>query len=107
MTSFQVVTWLMIFTALETIAIMAVWAARSVWWKYQAGRSLMALMVGQIGIIGLAIASRLFGYDYPNRDLHYTIFYTILALAMAWVGATIVKAQTADRQATPSHGRKE
>lgn len=98
--SFHIVTVLMSFTALETIVIIGIWWARSTWWKYQAGRSLMALMVAQIGIIGLAIGSRLFGYDYPNRDLHYTIFYLLLALAMAWVGITIVRAQAADRRAS-------
>lgn len=105
--SFHVVTALMTFTAIETLAIMAVWALRSTWWKYQAGRSLMALMVGQIGIIGLAVASRLFGYDYPNRDLHYIIFYLLLALAMSWVGITIIKAQAADRRSTAAHRREE
>lgn len=103
MTSFQVVTGLMIFTAIETIVILAIWSARSVWWKYQAGRSIMALMISQIGIIGLAIASRLFGYDYPDRDLHYIIFYAFLAVAMTWVGITILQAQAVDRQSTPSH----
>lgn len=105
--SFHIVTMLMVFAAVETLAIMVMWWARSAWWKYQAGRSIMAMLAAQIGIIGLAVASRLFGYDYHNRDLHYMIFYTVLALAMAWLGVTIMKAQAADRRSTPSHRNEE
>lgn len=98
MTTFHLVTVFMIFTLLETAFIIAIWASRSVWWKYPAGRSLMALLTGQIGIISLAISSRILGYDYPHRDTFYIIFYLILAAAMAWVGVTILRAQAADRQ---------
>lgn len=105
--SFQIVTMLMTFAAFVTMAIMVMWWARSAWWKYQAGRSIMALLAAQVGIIGLAIASRVFGYDYPNRDLHYIIFYAVLVIAMAWLGLTIMKAQAADRRANTSHRNEE
>lgn len=101
--SFHTVTMLMAFTAIETIIIMVMWWARSAWWKYQAGRSIMSLLVAQVGIIGLAVASRIFGYDYPNRDMHYTVFYALLAFAMGWLGVTIMKAQAADRRSAPMH----
>lgn len=101
--SFHIVTMLMVFTAVETMTIMVMWWARSAWWKYEAGRSIMALLLGQIGIIGLAVSSRLFGYDYFHRDFYYMVFYLVLALAMAWLGVTIMKAQAADRQAEALH----
>lgn len=96
--SFHLVTALMIFVILETLITIVVWATRSPWWKYQAGRSLMALLAAQLGILTLAIMSRLFGYDFSHRDLLYSGFYLVLAMAMAWVGATIVKAQNNDRK---------
>lgn len=63
----------------------------------------MALLAAQVGIIGLAVSSRWLGYDYANRDLFYIVFYVVLALAMGWLGVTIMKAQAADRRSVPTH----
>lgn len=98
MSFFNVVTFLMGILILETVFTIGVWAARSPWFKYQAGRSLMALLLGQVGIVSLAIVSRLFGYEFPYREVVYTVFYLILVIAMAWVGITIVRAQNDDRK---------
>lgn len=98
MSFFDVVTALMLILILETVFTIGVWAARSPWFKYQAGRSLMALLIAQVGIVALAITSRVFGYEFPHRDLVYTIFYLAVVVAMAWVGITIVRAQNNDRK---------
>lgn len=96
--TFHLVTALMVFVVLETLTTIVVWAIRSPWWKYSAGRSLMALLSAQLGILTLAILSRVYGYDFGNRDLLYTAFYLVLAVAMGWVGVTIVRAQQDDRK---------
>lgn len=83
---------------IETAIIVAVWWGRSAWWKYSAGRSIMAMLIAQMGIISLAVISRVFGYDFAGRDYLYIAFYLVLAIVMGWVGVTIVLAQNEDRK---------
>lgn len=96
--TFTLVTCLMVLILIETLVTITVWATRSPWWKYSAGQSVMALLIAQIGIVGLAVMSRVFGYEFPNRDLLYSAFYLVLVVAMGWVCITIIRAQNADRE---------
>jgi len=81
-----------------TVVVIIVWAARSPWYKYRAGQSIMALMVAQAVILSLGVISRIFGYDFPHRDAVYSVVYVFLIAIMVWVGVTIVIAQAEDRR---------
>lgn len=100
-------TFMMLVVFLETLAIILMWWARSAWWKYRAGQSIMALLIGQTGILALGLISRFWNYDFPHRDLVYSGLYFILAIVMAVIGVTIFKAQQADRLKFPVTTSKE
>ena len=97
--SFAFGTFAIALVAIETATIITVWWGRSPWWKYQAGRSIMALLIAQLGILALALISRVVGYEFPGRDYLYIAMYLVLAVVMGWVGVTILLAQAGDRRA--------
>lgn len=100
-------TFMIALVAIETAVIIMVWWGRSPWWKYQAGRSIMALLFAQLFILSLALVSRLVGYEFSGRDLLYILTYLVLAITMGWVGVTILMAQAGDRKATRLPVEKE
>lgn len=91
-------SFLICLVMIETLVIVAVWWSRSAWYRYSAGRAIMALLMAQAAIIALAVMSRVFGYDFPGRDYVYIAVYLALAIIMGWVGVTIVLAQNEDRK---------
>lgn len=91
-------TFMIALVAIETAVIIMVWWGRSPWWKYQAGRSIMALLFAQLFILSLALISRVVGYEFPFRDSLYIATYLVLAVVMGWVGVTILLAQAGDRR---------
>lgn len=98
MTTFALGTFAIALVLIETAIIITVWWGRSPWYKYAAGRSIMALLVAQAAILALALISRVVGYEFPHRDLLYIALYLVLAVVMGWVGVTILLAQAGDRR---------
>lgn len=94
---FMAVTGLMLTMLIVDIAIITVWAIRSPWYKYIEGRSVMGLLASFVPILGLAIISRIAGYDFPFREPLYAVTYTLLLGALLGIGATILRAQARDR----------
>lgn len=86
----EVLFWV---SSVPVILFPILYAVSAPWWRTPAGRQSMMLGLALLGLVALGLARRVFGADYPGKDVAVLGVYVLVAVALWGQVVLLVRVQ--------------